>query len=215
MMVSKKEEFKDFGVVPKKNKIYEITVIVIMILTFVVAVSTTDWGKETINSLVKPQYDLLLIDEGQFNYNNISPLFVKEYISVHQEISFKTSEDNAIFSFKIDNSGENKLENYSIHILIIDPLNNIRANEEIGNVEEDKFKVKFNFPPEEEKLYGEWKIYSGIEKYQKTYSKIILPVNVEPPKNEFVEYVIAIMMVLLMSFFSFYGKIKSLFKSKK
>jgi len=213
IIVLKKE---DLFVPSKKDRTSNWIMIILMVATLVATITMTSWGQVIINSFDKPQYEINLLNGNQFNEGNISKISNQNYISINQEIYPKVNANDIAFNFKVENIGQNSIKDYSVYIVIIDPLNNIRGNDTFSNLINNKdFMIKFNFPPKNERLYGEWKIYSEIRRDNNIYSKYLLPFKVEQPQNDTIYYIIFSIGAIIWIVIIFWGKIKKIFKREK
>lgn len=177
------------------NKIALWALIISIITLFAGVFPLQSWITNFVLFYLQPtQYTIPITDGGTFN-----PLIINistdRFINVEQSISYNAG-DKATFSHSIVNTGENSLDQYNDIIVIVDPLNQVRGNLVLLlNKPDENFKTIFSLPPSNEKLYGEWNIYSFIYENNATYSVIKMPFTVKEPELWYYKWIPIIIFI--------------------
>lgn len=186
----------------KNDRIATITLIIMIISLFVYILPVSNFVSGIISSLQKTEYTIDIQDGNKFEFPSLN-MGKDRFLMVEQKIAIKIKDEKVLFTHKIMNSGQNYLEAYKDNITIVDPIGRVRGEKTINFIDGDKeenFKTIFNFPPNNELLYGEWNIYSYVSSDNHTFSIIKVPFEIKP-KDPWYLTTLPGIVGLLMTFF--------------
>jgi len=196
--------------IKRRNSFEFWTIALAIILLLVTVLPTQDYAKKAISLMQNEEYSLDLYDGPKFEFQN-SKLEQNRFYEVQQKITHSYNEERIVFTHSIENLGKNNIRNSSIDITIVDPTGFVRSKKFMSLREFEKkrqFKTIFNLPPSNEKLYGEWNVYSVVSSNNEVFSLIKMPVEVQPDERTWLAFFLAISVALISLGLLFWGSRK-------